>query len=260
MTNIYLHPLTGNGKPVVMLHGLAATGESFSDLRKKLGDEVTILTFDLHGFGKSPDFPPGKAGIDGHVTSVLSRLSGIDEPIAIVGHSMGGRIALLVHESLSLETPSRAGPLVLIAPAIKAADLAKLASTNPPASVAGLNPAEIAALTVLNAVREIPATAEDAKKYATNFAPNRTWMVTSAPPLAHNLLGYAEKIRNVDTRLLFVWGEKDKVLPIEHLGEFLKLNLSASAIKVPSVGHIPHEEAPDVALKPIVKLLSEWAT
>lgn len=260
---LHLYPNTKTGKPVVFLHGLGATGASFDELVNELNGKIRPYVFDLHGFGASSDFSKTKLGASNdimnlHVEAVLGALSDIKEPIAIVGHSMGGRIGLLLHERLSSEKISRAGPLILIAPAIKEAKLKPLISIGI-GNIEGSNKPEDKAMRMLKAVRHVSPTNEDAKKYAINFKPGRTGLDTNGPALGVELTGYKTKISSIDTLLLFVWGEKDPILPIAQGNELKSLNGKAEIKKIAECGHIPHEEAPKEALPPIVKMLTDWA-
>ena len=189
-----------------------------------------------------------------HVESVYAELEDIEQPIAIVGHSMGGRIGLLLHEKLSRETPGRAGPLILIDPAIgqpRFRPIIKIFFGN----LLGSNEPEDKAMRMLKAVREIPPTDEEARKYATNFRKGRKGFKTNSLAVGAALRGHKEKIANVEAQLLFVWGIKDPLMPVSQGDDFMTLNTGAEIEKIAGCGHIPHEEAPNVVLPLIAKAL-----
>jgi pimeloyl-ACP methyl ester carboxylesterase len=87
---------------LVCLHGWGGSKESFTELREALkNDPVTILTPDLPGFGAEPE--PSRAWtVDDYADWVMEylaasrkRLAMSDmEPILLLGHSHGGRIAI----------------------------------------------------------------------------------------------------------------------------------------------------------------------
>jgi len=102
----------GAGVPVVLLHGLGDTAATWSAFAALL-DRPTIA-FDLRGHGASPR--PGSYTVDEMAGDVLAALG--DEPIDLIGHSMGGRVAaqvalrapvrrLVLEEAL---VPPRSGP------------------------------------------------------------------------------------------------------------------------------------------------------
>jgi 3-oxoadipate enol-lactonase len=85
----------GSGDPVVLLHGLGGTG---TDVWKKaiapLAEEFRVIAYDLRGSGKS-DVTPGPYSIDllaGDLDGLVAALE-LDR-VALVGHSLGGGIAL----------------------------------------------------------------------------------------------------------------------------------------------------------------------
>jgi pimeloyl-ACP methyl ester carboxylesterase len=93
----------GTGVPVVLLHGLgdtAATWSPFADLL----DRPTVA-FDLRGHGSSPRCD--EYTVDAMVADVLAALD--DEPVDLVGHSMGGHVA----SQVALRAPGLVRRLVL---------------------------------------------------------------------------------------------------------------------------------------------------
>lgn len=83
-------------RPVLLLHGWGDTGETFQFLADCLPRDRTLIAFDARGFGRTswPQegywFPDYLADLD----AILAALSP-DGPVDLVGHSMGGNIALL---------------------------------------------------------------------------------------------------------------------------------------------------------------------
>ncbi|AWR99615.1 alpha/beta fold hydrolase [Metallosphaera hakonensis] len=84
----------GEGEPIVLIHHLAGSVESWEFVEEYLSSKYRIITYDLRGHGKS-SVPPLTYTIEEHAKD-LSRLLdylGIDEPI-LIGHSIGSLIAM----------------------------------------------------------------------------------------------------------------------------------------------------------------------
>jgi pimeloyl-ACP methyl ester carboxylesterase len=87
-------------KPVLLcLHGWGGSKESFTELRAALeGAPYQILTPDLPGFGAAPE-PPQAWSVEEYANWVMDWLHAQgwhDTPIVLLGHSHGGRIAILM--------------------------------------------------------------------------------------------------------------------------------------------------------------------
>lgn len=103
--------ITGRGKPLILVHGLACGQRMWFHQRRKLSDRHTVITYDQRGHGESdaPDDATRYSG--GHLardlTGIIDALS--CDKIAVVGFSMGGGPAL----ALAAARPDRITHLVL---------------------------------------------------------------------------------------------------------------------------------------------------
>lgn len=98
----------GEGSPVVILHGLFGAAKNWNSIAKQMGRKYHILTLDLRNHGSSPwtdtmSYPEMAQDI---VDFLDQR--GLDKA-AIVGHSMGGKVAM----TLALKFPERVERLVV---------------------------------------------------------------------------------------------------------------------------------------------------
>jgi pimeloyl-ACP methyl ester carboxylesterase len=93
-----LHSITmpGPQPTVVLLHGIAASGTTWTQLMPLLASEYRVINVDLLGFGDSPKPSGIEYTSDDQVRSLrytLARLRVLG-PVILVGHSMGAIIAV----------------------------------------------------------------------------------------------------------------------------------------------------------------------
>jgi esterase len=97
--SILAHQRSGTGKrPLVLLHGFLGSARNLATLARGLAarrGELDVVAFDLTGHGASPPLPPA-ADTATLATDVLTsaRALGLGVPLLLVGHSLGGRVAL----------------------------------------------------------------------------------------------------------------------------------------------------------------------
>src|SRR5215471_15761881 len=86
--------------PLLLLHGAGGSGQHWRWLVPELPSWVAPIVVDLPGHGASSGWVP--ESVDAAVERVASVLAGfLDRPVAVVGHSVGGLMALL----LALSSP-----------------------------------------------------------------------------------------------------------------------------------------------------------
>lgn len=109
------HVRAGSGqRPLVLLHALLGSARNLSTLGRELVDrdpELAVVAFDLTGHGASPPLPPGAdtATLAADVLGSAHAL-GLRPPLALVGHSLGGRVALRA----ALSEPAAIGVVTLL--------------------------------------------------------------------------------------------------------------------------------------------------
>jgi len=104
-----------NAKAAVLVHGLTEAGTTWPDLVGHWSDDWHVLTPDLRGHGQSPRFTEDELATAPEVllADVLTIVDAQPEPVALVGHSLGGLLALWA----AVARPDRVWALVLEDPA-----------------------------------------------------------------------------------------------------------------------------------------------
>lgn len=85
----------GQGVPLVLVHGFPFDRSIWQAQLDELSDEARVIAIDLPGFGGSRPLQSDEASIDDYADSIANWAGelGLDR-LAIVGHSMGGYVAL----------------------------------------------------------------------------------------------------------------------------------------------------------------------
>jgi pimeloyl-ACP methyl ester carboxylesterase len=103
----------GHGAPIVLLHGLGASGVYWGSAYDRLGDAHRLVVPDLLGFGASPR-PSAGYGPDEHVAAIEACLDAahVQQPAVVVAHSAGAIVAL----RLASTRPERVRAVIVFGP------------------------------------------------------------------------------------------------------------------------------------------------
>jgi pimeloyl-ACP methyl ester carboxylesterase len=110
---VTLHTTTygDEGSPIVFCHGLFGQGRNWTAVAKALADDHRTVLVDLPHHGRSPwserfDY----VDVADQLADMLRDLFGADDPVTLVGHSMGGKAAMVT----ALRTPELVGRLCVV--------------------------------------------------------------------------------------------------------------------------------------------------
>ena len=243
----------GRGDPVLMLHGLGGTKASFLPTIEALAPQHRCIAVDLPGFGDSskPIGAPYHAPYFARAACAILDALDIDRA-HVIGHSMGGRAAL----DVGLRHRDRVQALALLMPAVawrRARPWAPWLRWVRPE----LGLLQVAPRPVVEAVvqRMVPGAGDgwmaagideflraylDPRGRAAFYAAARS--IYLDPPEGDH--GFWTKLANLQPPALFVWGERDQLVPqafARHVSEVLP---GAEQAVVDS-GHVPQFERPE---------------
>lgn len=254
--------LAGSGKPLVLLHGLAADRAIWQAVVPALARRRLVVSVDLPGFGAS-----APAGDRFELDEVADRVArglaaqGILSPFALVGHSLGAGVAtvLAAQRSAAIER------LVLVAPAgFKAVPqpLSALLAAGVDAALAAHR--LLAPLTDLAWGRRLllAYTAADGAAIAPSVARRMINASASAQRSAPALATITRtdlrpRLRDVRAPLGLIWGEKDRTVPPAVASSLIEVRPDAELVWLPDAGHVPMVECPDAFAAVLLALLAD---
>lgn len=243
----------GRGKPILLIHGLGANTYTWRELVPALARTHRVITVDLKGFGRSDKpFDDAYGALD--QAALVKRLivrRGLAD-LTLIGHSLGGGVALALAYDLSRSRPGTVRRLVL---------MSSIAYRQPlPPSLALLQvpvlaqlgaftvPAEIQVYQALHEAYYDPAkiTRDAVRAYATPlYEPAARYALLKSveqivPP---NLSQVVAHYRDIRQPALLIWCAEDGIVPL-WVGRKLARDLPNSRLAVMrGCGHVPQEEA-----------------
>ena len=102
------YELAGDGQPFVMIHAGVADSRQWNNEFAHFANRFRVLRYDMRGYGKSEPVDGEYSHLQ-DLTALLDYLH-LDEPLILMGCSMGGGIAM----NFVLEQPSRAKALIMV--------------------------------------------------------------------------------------------------------------------------------------------------
>lgn len=234
--------ITGQGTPLLLIHGLFGSGENLGMIARLLADRFRVINVDLRNHGRS-----------GHSDEVSYSLMAADlvetmdalglESAAVLGHSMGGKAAM----QLALFYPSRVSKLVL-------ADISPVVS-------------QARHLGILDALNSIDLTTLHDRKDADrqlqqgiSDAGTRAFLLKSLQKTEHgfnwrfNLAALTAQYQQVLAApeatspytgpVLFIKGGNSDYLLADHQPQIVKMFPKARAKVIEGTGHWLHAEKP----------------
>ena len=88
----------GKGKPIILLHGFGEDSKVWEQQISFLQNHFKLIIPDIPGSGQSECIPNANIETYAHVIQALCDIENKNEPVSLIGHSMGGYIALAFAE------------------------------------------------------------------------------------------------------------------------------------------------------------------
>jgi pimeloyl-ACP methyl ester carboxylesterase len=242
----------GSGEPVLLIHGLGGSIESWTNNIEELAKVLRVVAIDLPGFGQS-DKPKISYTIKFYRDFIVDFLKQLQiERTSIVGSSLGGHVAA----ETAISHPALVKKLVLVSPAGAL-----------PRSFKG-SPALRRYVKVLEA-----KSVQDVKKalYAIDNKPvddsyakavlEKISMSGAKEAFLSALRGSARaprltnRLHKIKAPTLLLWGKEDIMIPIKYAEPFVKMK-NCRIVMLEECGHRPHAERPELFNRIVADFLS----
>lgn len=244
---------TGSGQTVVLLHGFLEERSMWDDYAKRLCATHNVICIDLLGQGESDCLGyVHSMGLHAEAVKAVLDTEGVNS-CAVVGHSMGGYVAL----SLAEKHPQLVEKLVLFHSTANNDSDERRAERERVISLAQRNKSVY--------VRSVIPTlfAEGSRAQLTKEIQHVSDIATGFPTqgIIANIRGMMERKNQFKTlteaafQTLIIHGELDPVIPTADLKVQETLSPKIEIQVVPEIGHMGHLEAPDACYEILSKFV-----
>lgn len=238
----------GSGAPVILIHGIAASHHDWDDLIPELTQNgYASYALDLLGHGDSPKPDSRTYHIDwllDHFSKWMQSLQ-LTEPAVLIGHSLGGYLALAYARRVSASTRA----LVLVNPFYSRSQLPPLlrrtyGRSNLSHLIAGRTPEWLFRIIV-----DLTSVAMGHSSGALHSLPERIRAQTAldytrtAPGVYHipnEIPDKSELLPQITLPTLVVWGDRDKSLAPSSFSQLVESMPRATGRSI-RAGHVPHQ-------------------
>ncbi len=231
---------TGDGPPLVLVHGAAGDAREWRPQITGLTDDFTVIAWDEPGAGRSSDVP-ANFGLAGYAAALAALLESLSVPAHVCGLSWGGTIVLELYR----QRPELVATLVLADTyagwkgSLPGDELrARVAGAErmlraPPDGSGPSFPGLFAAKPPRDLIALLDAVAADVR-------PNSLKNALSAMAQAD----LRDVLPRIAVPTLLVWGELDVRSPLSVAREFTRLIPHAELVVIPGAGHMCNLERP----------------
>ncbi len=256
---------TGQGPPVILIHGFGGSMWQWEYQQAALAARHRVITPDLLGSGLSD-----KPDIEYRPDQLISSFHGFMDALGItqatlVGNSMGAGLAI----GMALSHPERVDRLILIdglpdriAERLTSPLIRRAIETSAPAWLVTLGNWLFGRTTMESVLKEIvydhsrltPAVLE-----RSNRNRRRPGLIPPILAVSRNVPlweeGYAKRLGEIRRRTMILWGEEDRVFPVQ-VGRDVQGAIPGSTLAlIPKAGHIPQWEQPELVNSFILRFL-----
>ncbi|MDT0268630.1 alpha/beta hydrolase [Streptomyces sp. DSM 44915] len=250
-----------DGPAVLLLHGTYWSRVWLPVLGRLGAAGLRPVAVDLPGLGRSGGELTLETGTVPALADWVTRFAstlGLDGPIAVAGHDIGGAVAqhLLVHDRLAVSRLALVNSVTY-----DSWPVSSVARFRDPEAVAATTADEL--LTARRrAVTQALAGAATERRITEYLSPwtdarvRRSWMAMVGAADNRYTRDAVPALRRNATPKLLVWGEDDDFQQVTYAERFAAEIPHTTLVRVPDAGHIPTENAPG----PVARALADFCT
>ena len=253
-----LHSITaGEGKPTILVHGLAASLHDWEVLVPELASYgYQPFAVDLFGHGDSPKpEQPGLYSISTLYKTLETWIENLptEPPFLLVGHSLGGHLCM----QYGIHHPEKVRCMVLIDPLFcpkQLSPLLRLLNRRPRVGVRALQAVPLKVIDTLLGWDPINAA---------QFSPQARWQIAfdykRASPYILNIPrtipDLNAQLHRINIPTLIIWGNKDRTLDSASFSNLVERLPNAAGHLIHDCGHQPHIGKPVLVNRVILDFL-----
>ena len=254
----------GSGRPVVMIHGVAASLRDWDDLVPMLSESgYECYALDLLGHGDSPKIDSRAYQMDwllSHFSEWMDSLQ-LKEPPILIGHSLGGYVAL----DYARRFPARSRSLILINPLYSLSQLPPLIRRTYLRPELSSFVIEKTPNWIFRLIVDVSSLAIGHSSGALHSLPERIRAQTAldytrTAPGIYNVLNYAQDftshLPSITHPSLVVWGDRDQTLSPKSFPKMVNA-MPAATGKFLRAGHVPHQSHADEFNQMVAEFLAK---
>jgi pimeloyl-ACP methyl ester carboxylesterase len=259
----------GHGDPLILLHGFGASRVTWRHWVPDLARSFTAYLVDMRGFGSALRPVSARYAPDDMADDVRRMILELDlRRVTLVGHSIGGGVALLT--TLRLHDQGEAGRVArLISVAGTAYDqkipyYVEMLRHRHTQLLLQLVPTRWLIRKIIRSiVYDVEGVSDELVEHYANplrpLAAKRAVVAAALQIVPEDLDELIRRYPELDVPTLLLWGRHDPVVPLS-VGERLARDLpDARLVVLERCGHMPQEELPEESLAVVRSFLTESA-
>ncbi len=258
--------LAGSGIPLVLVHGVGSSLETWGDVPRRLAASGRrVIAVDLIGHGES-GLGNGDFSLGANASMIRDLLDHLGvERVHLIGHSLGGGVSMQFLyqfpdrvDTLTLVSSGGLGPDV--AATLRAATLPGSSTVIKLASKAGfVNTASWVGRTLKAVGKDVDALSPRAMsrlRALNDDGRSAAFLATLRSvvgPMGQTVYAM-DKLQSVEPeRVLVIWGAEDPTLPVQHAWDTHEQLPGSRVVIVPGAHHHPHTDDPDRFVRVLIE-------